>query len=45
MLKKTSYLKIIWLIVVVILAFLFMMGYRLSYKRDLEKIDKKILNF
>lgn len=44
MVKKTLSLKIIGLAAVVILLFLLLIGYKLNYKKELEKIDKKILN-
>jgi len=45
MLKKLKYIKVAGFILAIIICLLLLIGYKLSYKRDIEKIDNKILNF
>lgn len=44
MIKKPHFLKIAMLISTLLIIFLFVAGYKLGYKKDIEKIDTKILN-
>lgn len=45
MFKKNQALKIIEFAMVIALLSLLIFGYKLSYKKDIEKIDSKTINF
>ena len=46
MLKKIKSFKILGLLLVVLLILLFLIGYKLSYNKNIEKINQeKLLNF